>query len=260
MISSRNIILYIALLFISNSAFSQYYNTEIDAKIKVENNQEFIKITGTAQNNTEINQSLRYVLSVIRTSDGNISKNDQDGRFILATGEKKDLSTTTINADIKDKVIILLLVYDNEDHLRGKDRIAFNEEAVLDEIESDSKEKPLPINAAENRSRPNDNDGVILKGIVIEETKTKPGRDFYRYFYSKYSSNNINGEKIVTIQEVLALGTNTKIEVKVGDEVILEFFLRPKQDYLNAIADVAIQRVNIKLQQLKKQKEIIQQF
>ena len=93
--------------------FSQIYNTEVEANINMENNGDMYQITGSAVNKTASNQSLRYVLSVIKNgpNNSNTSKNDQSGRFILEIGQKKNLSTTTINADDKDRVIILLLLY-----------------------------------------------------------------------------------------------------------------------------------------------------
>ena len=107
---------------------------------------------------------------------------------------------------------------------------------------------PDAINKAE--------DGVILRGIVTEETKTKPGRDFYRMFYSLYTTNNINGEEIVNIKETLSLNNNTKIEISVANETVLEFFVRPQEEYLKTMSEVAIKRVYWYLQKYKENKNI----
>lgn len=186
--------------------FAQIYNTEVEANINMENNGDMYQITGSAVNKTASNQSLRYVLSVIKNgqNNSNTSKNDQSGRFILEIGQKKNLSTTTINADDKDRVIILLLIYDEVDKPLGMDRVVINgteEDIEKERLENVERERtvnvsPDAINKAE--------DGVILRGIVTEETKTKPGRDFYRMFYSLYTTNNINGEEIVNIKETLS--------------------------------------------------------
>ena len=96
--------------------------------------------------------------------------------------------------------------------------------------------------------------------MVIEETKTRPGRDFYQMFYTEYNNKNINGEKIVTIKEELTIGNNTKLEVYVDDKKILEFFVRPQNDYLKAYANEAIRRVNIYFQNLREGKYVINQY
>ncbi len=224
----------------------------------MENNGDMYQITGSAVNKTASNQSLRYVLSVIKNgpNNSNTSKNDQSGRFILEIGQKKNLSTTTINADDKDRVIILLLIYDEVDKPLGMDRVVINgteEDIEKERLENVEREQtvnvsPDAINKAE--------DGVILRGIVTEETKTKPGRDFYRMFYSLYTTNNINGEEIVNIKETLSLNNNTKIEISVANETVLEFFVRPQEEYLKTMSEVAIKRVYWYLQKYKENKNI----
>lgn len=215
-------------------------------------------ITGSSVNKTVSNQSLRYVLSVIKngSNDSNTSKNDQSGRFILEIGEKKNLSSTTINVSDKDRVIILLLVYDEEDKPLGMDRVVINgteEDLALEK--RDSIERKKAINPSPDATYKAD-DGIVLRGIVTEDTKTKPGRDFYKMFYSLYSSNNINGEEIVTIKEMLSINNNTKIEIYVANEKVLEFFVRPQNEYLKAMSDVAIKRVYWYLKKYKENKNI----
>jgi len=254
--------LYFIFIFIFTNGFSQIYNIEIEAKINIETNNEFIKVTASAFNKTKITQSLRYVFSVIRTNseDSNQSKNDQSGRVILTANEKNNLSTTTINVNSDDRIILLLLIYNTEDSIVGKDRIVINDskETSLN-IKEELKKKleaSVPANDIDNTA----SDGVVLRGIVIEETKTKLGRDFYNFFYSSYLTNNINGDKIVTIKESLALGTNTKIQVKIEEEVVLEFFLRPQNDFLKSMSDVSIQNVYNYFQRQQQDSNIIKRF
>lgn len=248
----------ICLLLFPNITFSQIYNTNVEAKIDLENNGDVFQITGSALNKTNSSQSLRYVLSVIKSDpqNSNRSKNDQSGRFVLELGEKRNLSSTTINANEKDRIIILLLIYDEGDKLLGMDRIIIN--GTEEDIEKEKKE----IEAKEEAQNfspdatSNSEDGVVLRGIVTEETKTKPGNDFYKMFYSLYSTNNINGDEIVTIKEVLSLNNNTKIEILVANEIILEFFVRPQNEYLKKMSEVAIKRVYWYLQKRKENKKI----
>lgn len=253
--------LYFIFIFIFTNGFSQIYNSEIEAKINIETNNEFIKVTGSAFNKTKITQSLRYVFSVIRTNaeDSNQSKNDQSGRVILSANEKNNLSTTTINVNSDDRIILLLLIYNTEESIVGKDRIVINDTKETSLIKEELKEKleaSVPTKDMDNTA----SDGVVLRGIVIEETKTKPGRDFYNIFYSAYLTNNINGDKIVTIKESLALGTNTKIQVKIEEDVVLEFFLRPQNDFLKSMSDVSIQNVYNYFQRLQQDSKIIKRF
>lgn len=249
-------LLFLALL--PSISLSQMYNTKVAAMIDMEQFGDTYIITGSSVNKTAFNQSLRYVLSVIKNGakDSIASKDDQSGRFILEIGEKKNLTSTTLNINEEDRVIILLLVYDEEDTPLGMDRLVINrteEDLALEK--RDSIERRKAINPSPDATY-KASDGIVLRGIVTEDTKTKPGSDFYKMFYALYSSNNINGEEIVTIKEVLSLNNNTKIEIFVANEKVLEFFVRPQNEYLKTMSEVAIKRVYWYLQNYKESKNI----
>ncbi len=254
----HNAALLICMVLIVNTVFSQTYNTEVEAKINLETYGDIVRITGSAANKTGSTYSLSYVLSVIKggPNDSNKSKNDQSGRFVLEPGEKKNLSSTTINADDKDRIIILLLIYDLENNPLGMDRIVINaseDDIEKKEIEKEEEKKDFNISPD---ARENKDDGAMLKGIVTEDTKTKPGRDFYKMFYSLYATNNVNGEEPVNIKEVLSLNNNTKIEIYVASDKIMEFIVRPQTQYLTKLSEVAIRRVYHYLQQYKQNKNV----
>ena len=94
-------------MLISISGYSQSYNTQVEAKIELESKNNLIEITGFAFNKTEIDQSLRYVLSVIKSNpeNSNNSKNNQSGRIVLGSIEKKELSKTVIGVNEKNRII-----------------------------------------------------------------------------------------------------------------------------------------------------------
>ena len=94
----------------------------------------------------------------------------------------------------------------------------------------------------------------------MEDTKTKPGSDFYKEFYSNYLSKNINGEEIVTIKEVLALGRNTKIEVYVAEKKVFEFFIRPASEYLKQMSQYSIMQVMRQLDFNNKNQNTVQRY
>lgn len=226
------------------SGYGQIYNSEVEAKINLSSNDGFLEIIGTAKNKTEVNQSLRYELSTIKSSgSGNSSKNAQNGRFTLEPNEVKELSRTSVNTEEGSNIIILLLVYDLDDNLIGKDRF------VIDEGKEGQKEEDIK---GYNQSNEQSEDGIVLRGIVTDETKTKAGKDFFRYFYSAYSTNNVNADKIVTVNEEFGMGRSTRIEVRVENELVFQFFAQTKDDYLRSMSNVALGRVVRYLQQQEK--------
>ncbi|WP_109299358.1 CsgE family curli-type amyloid fiber assembly protein [Aquimarina sp. AU474] len=238
-------IIFFFILVFQMVSGQQHTNTDVVAKIKLEKIDGTISLTGTAANTTEVYKSLKYTFTVFRTNaQNNLSKNNQEGRFTLEANETKELSVTSINIEETDKIIVLLLIYE-EGTIVGKDRIAFNEEI---------KKKPEKVEEESS------DDGIELKGIVIEETKTKPGRDFYEFFYSSYTLNQINGNKIVGIYETLSFGRTTILQVKVEDNIIHQFIGKPDLEYLEQMSKLAIRKVYKYFKDLKKQKNDIFQY
>ncbi|WP_299216397.1 CsgE family curli-type amyloid fiber assembly protein [uncultured Aquimarina sp.] len=236
------IILFLLVFQFSNGQFT---NTEVVAKIKTERIDDIVSVSAEVANSTEVYKSLKYIYSIFRTdSDNNVTKNNQEGRFTLEANEQKNLATVSVGIDESDKIVILLLVYE-EETIVGKDRIAFNEEAKKKKKEEEEY---------------TEDDGIELKGIVIEETKTKPGKDFYEFFYNSYTLNRINGSKIVGVYEKLSFGRSTIIQVKIEDKVIHEFLGKPDIEYLEQMSKVAIRRVYKYFKDLKKQKRDIFQY
>lgn len=235
------IIIFLSLIF-QVSIAQQHTNTEVVAKIKTETIDGAISLLSTATNTTEVYKSLNYTFTVYKTDDqNNIAKNTQEGRFTLEANESKELSNISINIENKNKIVVLLLIFE-DDKIVGKDRLAFNEivQKEAEKVEEDTSD-----------------DGIELKGIVVEETKTKPGRDFYEFFYNSYTLNQINGNKIVGVHESLSFGRTTIIQVKVEDRVIHKFIGKPDLEYLEQMSKVAIRKVYKYFKDLKKQKKDI---
>ncbi|MDC7995803.1 CsgE family curli-type amyloid fiber assembly protein [Altibacter sp. HG106] len=231
------------LLLFSISVFSQGINSDIEAKIFQESNGEFITIKAFGINKTITNYSLRFVLTITdkAVDEAAATPEKEEGRFILDPNERKELASVFRNVDPQQRTIILLLIYDQDDQIVGKDRIVLNGPENVDPTK-------LIIDAKNAVSEDLNNAGedgyVPLTGIVTEDTKTKPGRDFYYLYKRKYDKEEINGEMIVAIKEVLALGINTKIQVLVEGELIFEFFVNPRAGYLDQMVAAAIERTN----------------
>lgn len=229
------------------SANSQNFNSEVEAGIVIDDSKnDILDITGTSKNRTELSFSLRYELSVITTNiaDNNSSKNSQTGRFTLEPFETKNLSQTSVSIDRKNRTVILLVIFDQDDQVMGTDRLVYD---------SQKNEK-----ADENVSYQKANEGIILTGMVTDRSKTKSGRDFYDFFYQKYSLSPSQGNKIIEIDEMISFGRTTRIMVKIDNRTIYQFIARPKLDFLKEQADIALKQVNRYFEYLKNQNELTQ--
>ena len=236
-------ILFVFLGLINFSVKAQTSDVEVKAKIILEEVEGNIKITGTAENLTDIIQSMTYKLSVIKKNikTENRSSNAQEGVFTLEANENKNLSTTQINKSDEDEIIVLLLFYDENNQILSKDRVVIGDEK--------KKDKVIILD-----------DGFEMTGIVTDETKTKMGKDFYDSFYYLYRDYNLNAKQIVKINEELSFGRNTKIIIMVENEVIFEFLARPDEEFLMAMAKNAIYETYQYLKKIENEKKYITQY
>ncbi|MCF4102049.1 curli production assembly/transport protein CsgE [Gillisia sp. M10.2A] len=239
-----------SFLFVFFTGVSQNFNSKVEAIITASNvNDGILELISSAKNLTEANYSLRYEFSVITYDENNnSSKNAQSGRFTLEPFEVKSLSTTSVSIGSGQKTIILLVIYNQDDEVIGTAREVYNDK----EAESKPAEEKLSY------QRPNE--GIELTGMVTENTKTKPGKDFYGFFYQKYSLSPEQGNKIISIDEVISFGRTTKIMVKVEDKIVFQFYARPKLDYLEEKADQALRQVNRYFEYLKNRSESINHY
>lgn len=239
--------LLFTLFFYASASYCQLSNKDVKAKILVEQVEGNVKITGTAENLTDIIQSLNYKLSVIKKNKNtnNQSNNAQEGLFTLEPSEKQNLSTTQVNVGKDDQVIILLLFYNEAKQLVGKDRVVVGEDG--DEKKKVAQET-VPI------------DGIELVGIVTNDTKTKVGKDFYDLYYYEYRDKNINAKKIITVSEELSFARNTKIIISIDNVSIYEFLARPDEEFLYLVAQESVNATYAHLVNLERQSKYITQY
>jgi hypothetical protein len=238
-----NIILIIMMLVVQNTNAQVVY-TEVKAKIEIEQIENLLAITGTAENLKSEFKNISYKLSVLKVnkSNSNKSNNAQDGRVTLEPIQKVNLSKTQVNFTKDDEIIILLLIYDDNNAVIGKDKVVFGgKDESKTEIQTPT-------------------DGLEMIGIVSNDTKTKLGNDFYDYFYSEYSKLKIKSHKIVTVREELTFGRTTKIMIDVDGETIDEFISRPDEDFLKYMAESSSAKIFKYFKNIERQNKLITQY
>lgn len=99
-------------------------------------------------------------------------------------------------------------------------------------------------------------EGTLGTGVLLlDETRTKNGRDFYEYVYQTWSAiqsdttviaknafTNIGEELTVIIEEQPVpggIGTSTIVSLTVNQVMIYQQFLQPRQGVLEAMAESA---------------------
>lgn len=125
----------------------------------------------------------------------------------------------------------------------------------------ESKSAPLPAKKLEEALRlllqatsdsaavPRQQRGMEIEGLIVDQTLSKVGHDFYDIFYSQFEAPAGSGDYVVTIIEKPGRGTSTLITVSVNDNDLLEMPLQPKPEYVEAVAAEAINIVTSFLQE-----------
>ena len=122
---------FFLFFFISLTGINaQVVQDEIIAKIEIKDVEGNTIITGTAENISDILKSATYKLTVIKknSSNNNQTNNAQEGMVTLNPGEFKKLSSTQINIENGDDIIVLLVFFDENKQIISKDRVVLGEQ------------------------------------------------------------------------------------------------------------------------------------
>ncbi len=214
--------------FLTKSNAQESNENLIEANIEIEQTENSITLLPTIQNRSALFFEYNYLFLVKKTDNkNNLSINKQNGKFTLQPGEIKKLSITQLNQSEYQNIKATLYIRDE----------VHNELITKDSIEI----KGIATKVVEETS-------LMLEGLVVDESKTKFGKDFYDEFYSVYNQYPKKFNFIILISELPHRGQTSIIQVKADQETIHEFFSNPNEEYFK-------QQVGITLRNLTKYAE-----
>lgn len=91
--------------------------------------------------------------------------------------------------------------------------------------------------------------GPESSGLIVDQTITKIGHDFYDQFFSHWEPPPGNDDFTITINERPARGNNAIVALSVNENELLEFPLQAKYDLIEEAAQQAIEVATGFLQQ-----------
>jgi len=86
-----------------------------------------------------------------------------------------------------------------------------------------------------------------LDGMLFDETKTKSGKDFYDFFYSRWEAPPGARNFSIFITEVPFRLTTTQIEIKINETLVFQSFLQPRADIVEQMAEYAVAQTQMYL-------------
>lgn len=223
----------IILQFILPSSFAQKKDKMIETNIEILQTENDITFQPTIQNHSSLFFEYNYLLLVKKTDENsNISVNKQSGKFTLEPGEIKKLSSSKANQSPNQSIKAILYIRDeNENKLISKDSVEIKG-STLQKVEETS---------------------LFMEGLVVDESKTKFGKEFYDQFYSIYQQYPKKHKFIILISELPFRGQTSIIQVKIDQETIYEFYTNPNEEY-------TIQQVSVALRNIEKYAENLQKI
>lgn len=89
--------------------------------------------------------------------------------------------------------------------------------------------------------RPEDVDsGLEFGGMVIDETQSKIGRDFYDVFYRYWDAPRNAGDFVITISEQPMPSMGTMVNIEINDTKVYQSRLQPRYDYITQVGKNAV--------------------
>ena len=100
---------------------------------------------------------------------------------------------------------------------------------------------------------------IEIDGLIIDQSRTKSGRDFYELFYNEWRPPRDASGYTIHIIEEPARGRSTIIHVMVNEHTVYKRFLQTRYDVIEEMAESAIEATAQKLRLLENIKSEIQQ-
>lgn len=87
----------------------------------------------------------------------------------------------------------------------------------------------------------NQNDLLDLEidGLIVDQTITKMGKDFYDIFYSKWEAPRGVRNFIIVIREMILPGMGTQINIQINDLEVFKNRIQPRYDFVEELAQYA---------------------
>lgn len=83
-----------------------------------------------------------------------------------------------------------------------------------------------------------------LDGLVIDDTRSKIGRDFYDIFYQQWQAPSNSSNYTITISEQPTPTLGSLITVRVNDQQVFQYRLQPRYEIIKQVAEYAVRVTN----------------
>lgn len=84
---------------------------------------------------------------------------------------------------------------------------------------------------------------LMITGLIVDETVTKVGRDFYESFYSQWQAPASKEAYLIFVREQPQPGMGSRVSVFLNDTELFAQPLQPRYEIIEAYAEYAVRMV-----------------
>lgn len=234
----------------------------VEADIDFRKEQEgFVTISAIAQNLSDYEKNYSFSMDLVKSESGNSTNSKQSGNFTLAQKGGKTLSTIKVNLSGDTQFEVNLKIYDGEKSMVAQQILksdqaffdAYKKLAITPTQKSNKANNSVPLNNQKQQQKKPQIDAIEIGGLIIDDTRSKIGRDFYDLFYGKWTDPVDAPSFSITIKELPARGRVSRVAIEVDGNVVIQRMVQPRQDVMEILAT---QSVSIVKNYLSKKKEM----
>ncbi len=205
-------------------------------------------IRGWFRNNEVLASVFQYNFIVFKKA----SKDSTRSSFRAATGKKNMLSKAVLFFKERHPIEKVKLEIFRYGELVAVDSIITS----MPETIAENPEKELPKAPVAIPKTPTF-DELEIDGLILDETRSKLGHDFYEYFYNAWVAPQEAKDFIITIRELPARGRVAQIAIEINDQTLVKRFLQPRSEL---IENLAVHLVEVAKNHLTKMENLKQEI
>ena len=237
-------------------------NNNIEALIDFSKEKEgHVTIVGKAKGIATPSNEFSFIMMLVKKENGNNTNSKQSGKFVINQNEVKSLSSIQVNLSELSQFEVNLKILSGEQVIA--ERTIISDEAFFENYKNLA---VRPSQIAKKEFIPKQNqkiypsknqfeqeDAIEIGGLIIDDTRSKIGRDFYDLFYSKWTDPSDSNSFSITVKELPARGRASRIAIEVDGNVVVQRMVQPRLELMELLAE---QSVNIVTNYLSKKKEL----
>ena len=188
-----------------------------------------------------------YELTLDKSGASGTSANRQSGAFTIEPRRPVVLSTVRINQGPADSVAVRLVITDADGGVAAE----VTQVRAVERVDlADTTRARLPLDLPTAAPGPDEAAAtdapapeLEIDGLIIDETRTKLGRDFYDLFYGRWTPPPGASDYGITLRETPFRGRTVQLTVEVDGQAVYQRMLQPRLEILELTAAQATRAV-----------------